>query len=113
MAAPRRMVVGARPPRHGDPARRDYHRHPVRLGAPEACRSGAMADREGDRTGAERAARLTLTTFHGGSQSGLAILGSTDKISAKGAGSGAGNADVDRDPGRDEAVGYEVEKDTD
>jgi hypothetical protein len=40
-------------------------------------------------------------------------LGSTDKISAKGAGSGAGNADVHRDTGCDEAVGYEVEKDTD
>src|SRR5262245_48230521 len=50
------MVVGARPPRHSDPARPDHCRHPVRLGAPETCRSGAMADREGDRTGAERAA---------------------------------------------------------
>jgi uncharacterized membrane protein YccF (DUF307 family) len=44
-------------------------RHPVRLGAPEARRTGAMADREGDRTGAERAApvaaRLALTTSVG------------------------------------------------
>src|SRR4029077_13154113 len=40
----------------GGPARRDHRGHPVRLGAPEARRSGAMADREGDRTGAERAA---------------------------------------------------------
>jgi hypothetical protein len=37
MATSRRMVVGTRPPRHGDPACRDRHRHPVRLGAPEAA----------------------------------------------------------------------------
>ena len=47
--------------------RRDHRGHPVRLGAPEACRSGAMADRESDRAGAERAvpvgARLALTMF--------------------------------------------------
>src|SRR5215469_3870775 len=49
------MVVGTGPPRHGDPARPDNRGHPVRLGTPEARRSGAMADREGDRTGAERA----------------------------------------------------------
>jgi len=39
---------------------------------------------------------------------GLGILDSTDMISAKGAGSGAGNADIDRDTGCDESVGYEV-----
>ena len=48
------------------------------LGAPEACRAGAVADRESDRTGAERAvpaaARLALTTFHGGSQLGSIYL---------------------------------------
>jgi hypothetical protein len=52
----RRMVVGARPPPHRDPARRDHRGHSVRLGAPEARRVGAVADREGDRAGAERAA---------------------------------------------------------
>jgi hypothetical protein len=44
---------------------------------------------------------------------GLGILGSTDKISAKGVGSGAGSADVDGDTGCNEAVGYEVEELTD
>jgi hypothetical protein len=53
-------VVGARPPRHGDPARRDHRGHPVRLGAPEACRPGAVADRDGDRAGAKRAAPVAV-----------------------------------------------------
>src|SRR5262249_16614494 len=41
------------PPGHGDPARRDHRGHPVRLGAPEARRAGAVANWEGDRAGAD------------------------------------------------------------
>ena len=51
--ASRRMVVGARPPRHGGPACRDHPGYPVRLGAPEARRAGAVANWEGDRAGAD------------------------------------------------------------
>src|SRR5262249_12223159 len=53
VAAARRMVAGARPPRHGGPTCRDHRGYPVRLGAPEARRAGAVADREGDRAGAD------------------------------------------------------------
>src|SRR5262249_14258160 len=59
-AASRRLVVGARPPGHGDPARRDHCGHSIRLGASEARRTGAVADREGDRAGAERAALVVF-----------------------------------------------------
>src|SRR5262245_17718285 len=60
VAASRRMVVGARPSDHGDPARRDDSGHSVRLGASEARWTGAVADREGDRAGAERAAPVVF-----------------------------------------------------
>ena len=58
-----RMVVGARPPRHGDSARPHHRGHPVRLGAPEARRAGAVADREGDRAGADRAAPMAAASL--------------------------------------------------
>jgi hypothetical protein len=59
----RRMVVGARSPRHGDPACCDHRGHPIRLGAPEACRAGAVADREGDRAVPGRAAPVAAASL--------------------------------------------------
>ena len=56
-------LIGARPPHHGDPARRDHRGNPFRLGTPEARRAGAVADREGDRPGAERAAPLAAASL--------------------------------------------------
>ena len=38
----------ARPRRHRDHPGRDDHRHPIRMGASEACRHRALADRQGD-----------------------------------------------------------------
>ena len=44
------MVAGARACHHGRAAGRDHHRDSLCLGAPEACRNRAMADRQGHRS---------------------------------------------------------------
>src|SRR5262249_34287993 len=74
MAASRRMVVGARPSRHRDPARRDHRGDPVRLGTPEARRAGVVADRKGDRPGAERAAPIAAASLRLAVSTGCASL---------------------------------------
>jgi hypothetical protein len=61
LAGARRMVAGARPCRHRcSPCRHD-HRHPVRLGAPEACRARALADRQDDRAGRRHGTAIRAT----------------------------------------------------
>jgi hypothetical protein len=72
-------VVGARPPRHRDPARRDHRGHPVRLGAPEARRASAVADREGDCAGAERADPVAVASLKARRQ--YQLRGSSSRLS--------------------------------
>ena len=44
------LVAGARPSRHRRRSRHHHRRHSLRLGAPQACRHRAVADRQGHRS---------------------------------------------------------------
>ena len=67
LADPGRLVARARPPRPRGPPGRDHHRHPVCLGAPQARRPRALADRQDDRAdrGLARALRPEALTRGG------------------------------------------------
>src|SRR5262245_52898920 len=65
MAGARGVVAGARPSPHGRPSRRHHRRHPLRLGAPEARRPRALADRQDHRAGAGCASSLPTAMVNG------------------------------------------------
>ena len=66
LAGAGRMVAGARPCRHRRSSCRHHHRHPLRLGAPEARRHRALADRQDHRAGGRHGAAIRTPVVNRG-----------------------------------------------